>query len=475
LSYIKGQTIVSSGQLISAADYEALAELGLISPANSMIEFSGAAALVLLAAVFTVLFFHRRMPPMMIDLRGQIILALLFLILLIGARVVLPNRTVAPYLYPLPAFGLLVSALFGMESGMIFSLLLSALSAYGMPSALGLLPYYALGSFCGIFVLGQARRIGNYLWAGVAVTGASAAMVVSYRLVSTATDWVGIATLLGAAAFCGVVSIGVALPAQYLLAQFLGLTTALQLLEISRPDFPLLKYFLQRAPGTYQHSLQVANMAEQAAEQIHADGLLTRVGAIFHDIGKNANPAFFIENQPPDEVDPHNEMDPAVASATIIRHVSDGLELAKKYRLPLRIQDFIAEHHGTLITRYQYNAALEAAGGEPVDAEKYRYSGPRPRSRETALLMLADGVEARARAEHPKTDDEMLALVRNVIEYRQQAGQLENAPLTQLDLRIISESFFATLRGTFHPRLEYPSDITPTTDKHTHPLGKKVK
>ena len=479
-SYVKGQSIVSSGQVISAADFEALTELGLIRPANKTVEYIGAAALVLLAASLTSMYFYRRQLPMVNDLRGLILIALLFLLFLVGARVVLPNRTVAPYLYPIPAFGLLVSALFGMESGMIFSLLLSALSAYGMPDALGLLPYYVLGSFCGILVLGQARRVGNFLWAAVAIAGAGAAMVVAYRLAYTSTDWIGVATLLGAAAFTGVASTSIALPAQYLLAQFLGLTTALQLLEISRPDFPLLKYFLQRAPGTYQHSLQVANLAEQAAERIHADGLLTRVGAIFHDIGKTADPLFFVENQPPDEIDSHKDLDPAISAETIIRHVADGLELAKKHRLPRRIHDFISEHHGTLITRYQYNAALEAARdqGEQVDIKKFRYPGPPPRSRETALLMLADGVEARARAEHPKDDDELRAIVRNVIENRQQAGQLENVPLTQRDLQDIAESFITTLCGTYHPRLEYPRERPAAAERHTSPAkstGRKPK
>jgi cyclic-di-AMP phosphodiesterase PgpH len=476
-SYVKGQSIVSSGQVISAADFEALAKLGLIRPGDKTIEYIGAGALVLLAVAFTSMYFYRRQSPVMNDLRGLILMALLFLLFLVGARVVLPNRTVAPYLYPIPAFGLLVSALFGMESGMIFSLLLSALSAYGMPDALGLLPYYVLGSFCGILVLGQARRVGNFLWAAVAIAGASAAMVVAYRLVFTTTDWIGVATLLGAAAFTGVASTSIALPAQYLLAQFLGLTTALQLLEISRPDFPLLRYFLQRAPGTYQHSLQVANLAEQAAEHIHADGLLTRVGALFHDIGKTANPLFFVENQPPDQIDAHQGLEPVTTSETIIRHVADGLELAKKYRLPRRIHDFISEHHGTLITRYQYNAALEAAGGhsDQVDIEKFRYSGRPPHSRETALLMLADGVEARARAEHPKDDDELRAIVRSVIEYRQQAGQLENTPLTQRDLQEVLESFVTTLRGTYHPRLEYPQERPPAGEMPTSPVVRTAK
>ncbi len=226
------------------------------------------------------------------------------------------------------------------------------------------------------------------------------------------------------------------------------------------PIRPLLNYFLQRAPGTYQHSLQVANLAEQAAERIHADALLTKVGALFHDVGKAANPLFFVENQPPSQIDSHDDLEPEVSAQTIIRHVTDGLELARKYRLPRRLQDFIAEHHGTLITRYQYNRAVQAADGDKskVDESEFRYPGPAPRSKETALLMFADGVEARARAERPGNDDEVRSLVRSVIENRQKDGQLDDAPLSQRDLASIIESFVTTLRVTYHPRLEYPKE-----------------
>jgi hypothetical protein len=258
----------------------------------------------------------------------------------------------------------------------------------------------------------------------------------------------------------GILSSIIALPLQYLLSQFLGITTALQLLEISRPDSPLLNYFLQRAPGTYQHCLQVANLAEQAAESIQADTLLTRVGALFHDVGKSANPSFFIENQPTSKTNSHDDLDPELSANTIIRHVPDGLEMARKHRLPGRLFDFIAEHHGTLITRYQHNRAIQAAEGtrEKVDDNLYRYPGPKPRSKETTILMFADGVEARARAERPQTDEEMRTLIQSIIDRCQRDGQLENSPITQRDLAKISESFLTTLRVTFHPRLEYPKD-----------------
>ncbi len=459
-SFIAGQTVVTHGQVITAVDLEALTALGLVTPNNPAYNFLGAAALVVLSAIFAGLYFFRGKPAAISDLRSQILLALLFAIFLVGARITNPNRTIVPYLFPVPAFALLVSALFGMERGLVFGLLMSLLAAYGMPDGLGLLPYYTLSSLCGVLALGQARRVGQFMYAGLAIAFAGAAMIAAYRLPFTDLDWIGMATLMGAAVFTGIASTSIALPLQYLLAQFLGLTTALQLLEISRPDSPLLNYFLQHAPGTYQHSLQVANLAERAGECIQADTLLLRVGSLFHDVGKSSNPLFFIENQPPNQIDSHDDLVPEISAEAIIRHVDDGVKLARKFRLPRRLFDFITEHHGTLVTRYQYNLALKAAKGDAskVDESKFRYPGPSPRSKETAVLMLADGVEARARAERPHTDDEVRDIVRNVIERCQKDGQLEDTPLSQRDLARISESFIDTLRVTYHPRLEYPPE-----------------
>jgi hypothetical protein len=402
-------------------------------------------------------------------------LAGLFLVFLFVARVIIPNRTLLPYIIPIPAFALLVSVLFGRERGMIFGLVISVLVPFGISDTLALMPFYILTSLCGVLAMGEARRVMQFLYAVIAIAGAGMAVVVAYRLAFTATDWVGIATLFGATALNGIASAALVLPLQYLLAQYLGVTTPMQLLEVSRPDGPLLNYFLLRAPGSYQHSLQVANLVEQAAERIGADTLLARVGALFHDVGKAANPFFFIENQPPDQINSHDNLPPDESAATIIRHVTDGLDLARKYRLPRRLHDFIAEHHGTLITRYQYNRAVELAGGDTskVDEYQFRYPGPCPRSKETALLMIADGVEARGRAERPKNDGEMRAIVHGVIESRQKDGQLNNTPLTQRDLSEIAESLIATLQVTYHPRLEYPKEPTATSlDMPTQPREK---
>lgn len=381
-----------------------------------------------------------------------------FLIFLAGARYIIPNRTILPYIYPIPAFGLTLVALYNMELGLVLSLVLSILSAYGLTNTLDLTIFYVMSSMCGVLVLGRAHRIGNFFWSGVAIGAAGMAAIVAYRLLGSILDWVGLATLVGAAFFNGLASASLALLIQFSFSQVLGLTTALQLLEISRPDHPLLQFILRNAPGTYQHSLQVANLAEQAAEDIGADGLLTRVGALYHDSGKAVNALFFIENQVPGKLNPHNDLDPVSSAATIIRHIEDGLQLARKYRLPPRIRDFISEHHGTMITRYQYHHAVEQAGeqSDAVNPDQFRYPGPRPRSRETALIMLADSCEARARAQLPKNEQELSELIDAVFDRCQHEGQLDETRLTLKDLSTARDSFASSLRGIYHPRILYP-------------------
>ena len=463
-TYKAGETIVPGGEIITPADMEALQELGLIQPGASLETYLGAGALTILSAVFAGLYFYRRKQiPFLSNARSLIVLSLIFLAFLVGARLSIPNRTVIPYIYPLPAMALLLSTLFGMETSIIIALMACILAAYGLPNTLDLMPYYLMASLCGVLTLGPARRFWAFFRAGLAVAGAGIAMILAYHLPSAPWDLRGIAELIVAAFFNGLASASLALLLHYSLAQVLSLPTPLQLIEISRPDFALMQMFLRNAPGTYQHSLQVANLAEQAAEKIGADALLTRVGALFHDIGKAADASFFIENQAPNSLNTHTDITPEKAAAAIIRHVKNGVAMAHRHRLPRRLDDFILEHHGTMLTRYQYNQALEQAGGDAskVDIEKFRYPGPRPRSRETALLMLADAAEARTRAEGPDTEDGLRLAVRTVIERCQKDGQLDDTQLTLRDLNLITESFVTTLRGTYHPRIQYPAAEVP--------------
>jgi putative nucleotidyltransferase with HDIG domain len=471
-SFITGETIVQRGSVITAEDLEALQALGLVQPQYSWKEVVSMACLVFLVIIFVILYL-RRNPVLLQDTRGLTLMVILFLVWLVSARLVIPGHTLLPYIFPVAAYGMLVAVLFSNEIALITSLALAILVAYGLPFSLEIAMYYAIGSFFGILTLGRARRVMSFFLSGAAVAVGGALIAIVYRLPEPTTDLVGIISISGGALLNGFSSAGLTILLQFFMAQFLGMTTALQLMEISRPDHPLLQYLLRNAPGTYQHSLQVANLAEQAAEHIGADTLLTRVGALYHDVGKAKTPVFYIENQVLGNENPHNDLAPEASAHMIVQHVLDGITLAKKYHLPRRIQDFILEHHGLMITRYQYANALKAAGGDEskIDIEQFRYPGPKPRSRETAILMLADGCEARVRADRPKDEAELRKIIQEVFDNRIAQGQLDDTNLTLNDLSELAESFSTTLRGIYHPRIEYPAlepgkaeanDTTPT-------------
>jgi hypothetical protein len=458
-SFIAGETLVRRGQIIREVEWEALQRYGLIQPSDRIKDIVSAAILTIIAAVLISLYFKNQVQQEPYSLKAILLIALSFLMFLGVARFVVIDRTILPYVFPLAAFSLTLAIIFNFEIAVIFSLTLGIMTAYGMPNGFDLTVFYILPPILGMLFLGKAKRIASFFFSGIVIGVAGAGIILAYRLSDSVTDWIGIATLSGASLINGIGAAGLTLLLQYAFSQFLGITTALQLLDTSRPDHPLLQKMLRNAPGSYQHSLQVANLAEQAAESIGADGLLVRVGAIYHDCGKSQNPQFFIENQIQEELNPHDEIDPVVSAQTIIDHVNQGVDMAKKYHLPNRIIDFIREHHGTMYTHYQYSQAVREAGGDPskVDKSLFTYPGPRPQSRETALLMLADGTEARARAEVPKDEEELRSLIDTVFDFYAQNGQLEDTNLTLKDLQKAKDSFYRTLKGTYHPRVKYPA------------------
>lgn len=453
-----GEVLVRRGQVIDIADLEALNVFGLGEPENraNLLVSSG----ILVAAcgfICAVYFSRRRKIRVITETRTVILLASFFLTFLALARFLIIGRTVMPWLYPIAAFGLTVAIVLSVETGMLMSLILAILTVFGHPRDMELALFYILPTLAGIFVIGRARRVSSFLGAGAVVSLVGVAMVLIFRVGDSFTDWLGIVSLTASAVFNGLASGTLSILFEYIFSSVLDIPTALQLMDISRPDHPLLQQVLQTMPGSYQHSLQVSNLAEQAAEAIGADRLLVRVGALYHDVGKSENPGFFVENQLRGSVDSHDDISPEVAAATIIKHVADGVALAKRYRLPSRVADFIREHHGTMMTRYQYGKALAAAENpDDVDPTLFRYPGPAPRSKETAILMLADGTEARSRAETARTDEEIREVINSVMNSCKDAGQFDDTDLTLKDLSTIRESFFNTLQRSYHPRIQYP-------------------
>ncbi len=475
--YELGQIIIQHGQVITTEDLEALQAIGLVEAGISIPKILGSLSLVAVLSLFIVLFAVRRQTSPMDHNRGLLLISITFLFFLVLGRLLIPYRTVLPFLFPVAAFGLTLASAFTLESGLIFTLILGLVLPYGLPGSLEMTVFYLVGSFIGILVLSRGRSLASFFRASLAVGLANMLVIFAYRLTNPVTDWIGLLTLISASIVNGLISASFTILLQFLYSQLLGITTPLQLLDLSRPDHPLLQFMLRNAPGSYQHSLQVANLAEQAADAINADSLLVRVGAQYHDVGKAVNPQLFIENQIIGSLNPHDGLTPVESARLIIRHVADGLTLAQKYHLPPKLQDFISEHHGMLLTRYQFNRALALAGNdeEKVDKSQFRYPGPAPRSRETAILMLADGCEARARAELPRDEAGLRLVVRSVIDKCIAEGQLDRTQLTLQDLNKIADSFTKTLLGVYHQRIIYPEVPASITPGRTKPTSRKNK
>src|SRR5207247_3259426 len=311
-------------------------------------------------------------------------------------------------------------------------------------------------------------RLQNFIQAGAAIFVVQAVVVTAFSLLGE-RDLTGIVQLIGAAALSAGGAAVAAVGSFAVLGSVFGLLTVFQLLELANPSQPLLRRLLVETPGTYHHSLMVGNLAERAADAIGADPLITRVAAYYHDVGKLANPAAFIENQSGGE-SVHDELEPEDSAQILKQHVADGIDVAYQSRLPKTVIAFIPQHHGTAIMSYFYAKAREEAaapyGGletveglhaaDAVDQRRYRHAGPKPQSREAALLMLADGVEASVRSLSSRDEPAIRSMVARIILERLEDGQFDECDLTLRDLNRIQEAFDSQLLGMYHHRVAYP-------------------
>ncbi len=457
-SYAAGEAIVNRGDLVTEVELEALEEYGLLKPPQPWKDVAIRTLLVLLLGGSFTLYAYRTHPQQISQPNLAFTISLLFIFNAFTMQIMIPGRTVLPYLFPAATLPILLAVFFSPGVGIMSALVTGALAGYLAPRGLEMALYVMTAGLLAALMIGKAERLGSFIWAGLAAAVGAAVVIVIFRIPDPTTDLVGKASLLGTAIISGLLSASLSFGLLLGIGNLLGITTNLQLIELSRPDHPLLQQILTNSPGTYQHSLQVANLAEQAARAIGANALLTRVGALYHDLGKSLRPQFFIENQMAGQ-NIHEQLDPSTSADMILTHVREGLDLARKHRIPPSIRAFISEHHGTMQASFQYHEAVEAAGGDEsrINPRDFTYPGPRPRSRETALVMLADGVEAAARAETPQTEEEIDKLVRWVIEDRMAKRQLDQTDLTLKDLDTIRRSFVKTLKNMYHPRLRYPN------------------
>jgi putative nucleotidyltransferase with HDIG domain len=452
------QIIVGDGQQVEALDVEALRQLGLQQPRTRWTDVVGAGALAVVGIAALGLVLSRFQPDVLWEGRKLLLLLLLMSLFLALARLMIPDRTVLRYLFPGPALAMLAASVLGPHAGVIAALLMGGAVGLIGNNSLELACYVVAGGLVAALALRRADRLGLLFRAAGFVSLAHVLVVIGFNLPLQRTDPlpIDLALVLMTALVSGGVSASMALGGLFVIGPLFDVATTFRLIELSHPEHPLLQRLLREAPGTYHHSLSVASLAEQAAERIGADVMLTRVGAYYHDIGKIARPYFFVENQL-QGVNPHDQLDPYASAEVIIGHVRDGVDLARRHRLPSRVRAFIPEHHGSSRASFLYRRAVELAGNpEMVDEAKFRHRGRKPQSRETALVMLADRSEAVVRARRPSTPEELSATIHQVFEQTAKSGQLDECQLTMRELGMVRESFISALRGLFHPRIRYP-------------------
>ncbi len=478
ISFERGQVIVREGERIEELDLEAFRQFGLLDSQDrrwqSIIRAFLSSSVVLAGFALYVIRTGSHFP--LVE-RTELLLIMggLFLIALMGGRA-FQSATAAPliYLYPAAALGLVYVAIIGTDIALIGMIALGFLIGTSSENSLEVATLVAAGGVVGALTLRRSERFNSYFRAGLVVAAVNVLVVVIFHLEIQANPAAANLPLLLVYGFLnGILTGVVALSALYVVSVVFNLPTSLKLVELSQPNQPLLQRLLREAPGTYQHSLQVANLGEQAADAVGANAALVRVAALYHDIGKMLNPAFFVENQA-DNVNPHDMLnDPYRSASLIISHVTDGEKLARQYRLPQRVRDFILEHHGTTLVSYFYNQAVNQAGDdESVDIEQFKYPGPKPQTRETAILMLADSCESTVRAIKPTNRQEIAEIIGRIFDSRAREGQLDESHLTLDDLTTLRGIFIEMLQAVFHPRINYPASgasVTAPTVADTRP------
>ncbi|MDR2514512.1 MAG: HDIG domain-containing protein [Christensenellaceae bacterium] len=465
--YKKGQNIVQDGEIVTEQQYRMIEALGLIRSGRQDFNLYLGFGLFMLTLYFVTLLYMLQYEKQMLR-RPKIVLLLCLIILLQLLFAWLVKLSgVQSFFTPVHVAALLITVLVGPRLSLFMNLIIGLFVGAIVTGAEGLMAgamfeillMSALTGSLAVFLGRKMLRRSALMYCGILLGLADALVVFTVGLL---VDTNLIETLLAAAWALGggVLSALLTLAFLPLLESAFNLITPQMLLELSTPTQPLLRQLQTEAPGTYYHSLMVANLAEAAAERIGANALLCRVGAYYHDIGKTRRAIFFKENQR-DQPNPHDGMEPKVSANILVNHVRDGLVMGEKAKLPQRIRDMIAQHHGTDMMAFFYYKAKEASkeGGELVDPADYRYDGPRPQSKEAVILMLADTTEAATRTLKDRAPEVVSAFIHKLVQAKFENGQFAEAPITFRDLGEIEDSFVKTLTGIYHERIQYPSQL----------------
>lgn len=462
----QGEKIIGEGDIVKAEHIQKLEALGLLKAKGSVSAVFGLAILVAVGMVFVMIYLYRYKKSIYENEGLLLLLGLIVVSTLLLSKTIMAielSSDYAPllgYLFPVAAAAMLVAVLLGPRLALVVIPIVCIMLGIITGNDLRVAMVSMVGGMAGIYGVSRLSTRSDLAKAGLLYV--SAANVLSIIAVELATRGINTGMLAGGimlgvlnGLFSAVLTIGL-LP---FLESAFGIVSAVKLLELSNPGQPLLKKLMLEAPGTYHHSIIVGNLAEAAADAVGGESLLVRVGALYHDIGKVKRPYFFIENQLSCE-NPHEKIAPTLSTLIITSHTKDGAEMAGEAKLPKVIRDIIEQHHGTSLVSYFFHRALDEAKDEKtVNEEDFRYEGPKPQTKEAALVMMADSVEAAVRALQKPTPGRIEGLVRRIIKEKLHDGQLDECDLTFKDLDVIANAFVRVLSGIFHARVEYPETV----------------
>jgi putative nucleotidyltransferase with HDIG domain len=456
----QGQSVVRKGDPITELTIEKLDVLGLTRPRLEASTLAGNALVAIVLAALLVGFLWRFEPAIWFRNRSLLLFVLSLVVTAVALRIA-SDRTLWAFVVPSSATVLLTTILLDGGAGAAMALALGMLAGVMNLDSLPATIYTLAGGAAALITITRAERLNVFVRAGIAIGATNIVVLTAFNLIDQ-HDLAAIAQGMAAGTVNAALSVFLAVGSFAMLGHLFGIMTVFQLLELANPSSRLLRRLLMETPGTYHHSVMVGNLAERAAETIGADPLLARVAAYYHDIGKMKNPLAFIENQAGAH-NIHDDLTPESSARIIAGHVRDGIDLGYEYGLPVQIIGFIPQHHGTSVMSYFYGKALRELGGdeEAAGRDRYRYPGPTPQSREAAILMLADGVEASVRSLEEKDEVSIRSMVDRIVDARVQDGQLDEADLTLRNITQIKEAFVQQLLGMYHSRIQYPDNVVP--------------
>lgn len=464
----QGEKIVGEGELVSAKDIEALQQFGLLRSRSPYQSLFGVILFTLVIYILVLYYLLRMQQEIYLQENRYTLLGLLLIVtLLVGRAVNAINLgseaelgALVGYMIPTAAGAMLIAVLLDSQLAVFATLVLGLLLGVVTGMHWQFMAVAVAGGLAGIYSVSKLSQRSDLVKASLYIIATNILTIVAVGMMqNNSLGTISVGVLLGV--INGILSSVLTIGTLPFLETAFGITTSVRLLELSNPNQPLLKRLLLEAPGTYHHSVVVGNLAETAADAVGADSLITRVGAYYHDIGKLKRPYFFIENQLSHE-NPHDKLAPTLSTLILTAHIRDGMELAREHKLPQAIRDIIEQHHGRSLISFFFHKAAER--NEVMESD-FRYESPKPRSKEAAIIMLADAVEAGVRSLATANPGRMEAFVRKIIRDKLDDGQLEECDLTFKELDVIASAFVRTLNGIYHARVEYPDTVLKEMEK----------